>query len=100
MFYPIATAYVTNPEPAVPAVPAAPAPKQKRPASNQYVYKPNYSEPKVSVWQGRTKKEVEEDNMRIAAQEGAYDKRKVVPTGLKPDQMCWVVEVDGSHTLR
>ena len=51
-------------------------------------------------WQGRTKAEVEEDNMKIAQREGAYAARKVEPVGLNEDQMVWVVEVDGTHTLR
>ena len=51
-------------------------------------------------WQGRSKAEVEEDNMKIASREGAYDKRKIAPVGMKDDQMMWVVELDGSHTLR
>ena len=60
--------------------------------------KPKKPEPRK--WQGRTVAEVEEDNMKIAAREGAYAARKVQPVGLKEDQMVWVVEVDGSHTLR
>jgi hypothetical protein len=51
-------------------------------------------------WQGRTKAEVEEDNMRIAAKEGAYVARKVEPIGLTEDQPVWVVLGDGSHSLR
>jgi hypothetical protein len=51
-------------------------------------------------WQGRTKAEVEEDNMRIAAKEGAYMARKVEPIGLTEDQPVWVVLGDGSHSLR
>ncbi|KAK5120853.1 hypothetical protein LTR85_005920 [Meristemomyces frigidus] len=54
---------------------------------------------KANKWQGRSKAEVEEDNMKIASKEGAYDKRKVVPQ-VNDDQMMWVVETDGSHTLR
>lgn len=54
----------------------------------------------VHAWQGRTKAEVEEDNMKIAMREGVYDERKVEPLGLKADQMVWCVEVDGTHTMR
>ncbi len=51
-------------------------------------------------WQGRTKAEVEEDNMKIAAKEGVYEKRVVEPVGLEDDQPVWVVLGDGSTTLR
>ena len=56
--------------------------------------------PAPTKWQGRTRAEVDEDNMKIAAGHGAYDERKVEPKGLKPDQMVWVVEPDGAQTLR
>ncbi|KAM0723374.1 hypothetical protein Q7P37_000360 [Cladosporium fusiforme] len=88
------------------AAPApAPAPKPSNTANmNTFTYHPTFSEkPAVKVtnkWQGRTKGEVEEDNQKIAAEEKVWDKRKVVPTGLPDDQMCWVVEADGSYTLR
>ena len=79
---------------------AMPMPMQAQPVPATYVYKPAYSAPKPKEWKGRTKAEVDEDNMKIAAKEGAYDKRKVVPVGMKDDQMMWCVETDGSHTLR
>ncbi|KAF2768748.1 hypothetical protein EJ03DRAFT_328052 [Teratosphaeria nubilosa] len=72
----------------VPMVVPAPAPK------------PEYKPPKAAKWQGRTKKQVEEDNMKIAAREGACEKRKVKPVGVKEEQMMWCVETDGSTTLR
>jgi len=53
-----------------------------------------------NLWVGRTKAQVDEDNMKLAATEGAWDKRKIVPTGVGEDQMMWCVEGDGSHTLR
>jgi hypothetical protein len=56
-----------------------------------------------NAWLGRTKAQVEEDNMKIAKAEGAYDKKnygKMVPSDMKDDQMCWVVELDDGHTLR
>lgn len=56
--------------------------------------------PEVRKWQGRTKAEVEEDNMKIAKAEGACDARQVEPIGLKADQMVWIIEEDGSPTLR
>lgn len=51
-------------------------------------------------WQGRTKAEVAEDDMKIAAAQGAYAPRKVVPLGLADDQVVWVVEADGATVLR
>ncbi|KAK3679682.1 hypothetical protein LTR78_000058 [Recurvomyces mirabilis] len=71
--------------------------------ANYHVYQPQYAapqQPRPYEWKGRTKKQVEEDNMILAAKVGAYDKRKVVPTGVKDEQMMWCVETDGSHTLR
>ncbi|KAK4565944.1 hypothetical protein LTR86_003793 [Recurvomyces mirabilis] len=73
--------------------------------ANYHVYQPQYAatqqpQPQPYEWKGRTKKQVEEDNMILAAKVGAYDKRKVVPTGVKDEQMMWCVETDGSHTLR
>jgi hypothetical protein len=56
--------------------------------------------PEALKWQGRTKQEVEEDDMKIAAKEGAYEKRKVEPVGLAEDQPVWVVLEDGKHGLR
>ena len=38
--------------------------------------------------------------MKIAKAEEADKVRKVAPVGLKADQMVWVVEWDGSPTLR
>jgi len=85
-----------------------PMPGYGMPMPGCYAYAPpaaqpvnyQYAAPKPSKWQGRSKKEVDEDNMKIAAKEGAYDKRKVEPVGVKDDQMMWCVETDGSHTLR
>jgi hypothetical protein len=90
----------------VPA-PAPPDPQAPKPAAqvpNTYTYHPSYAEKPAEAptnkWQGRTRVEVEEDNLKIAADEKVWEKRKVVPTGLAEDQMCWVVEVDSSYTLR
>ncbi|EMC94143.1 hypothetical protein BAUCODRAFT_36613 [Baudoinia panamericana UAMH 10762] len=93
------------PTPAYYTYAVPPQPQQPQPMSNYYIYQPAYSAPAVApiqgnVWTGRTKAQVEEDNMKIAAKEGANDKRKIVPTDIKDDQMCWCVELDGSHTLR
>ena len=72
---------------------------------NEYEYAPAKAEkkvksPKLHKWQGRTKAEVDEDNMLMAKREGAWDERKVEPVGLAPDQMVWCVETDGTNTLR
>jgi hypothetical protein len=90
----------------VPTAPPPPAaPKPADPVPNTYTYHPSFTEKPAAVvvankWQGRTKAEVEEDNLKIAADEKVCEKRKVVPVGLAGDQMCWVVEADGSYTLR
>lgn len=70
-------------------VPLSPAPAEE---------KPKKASPRK--WQGRTKAEVQEDNMKIAAREGAYEARKVEPVGLKEDQMVWVVEGDKDQNLQ
>lgn len=96
-------AYVPTAAPApapAPAPVAVPKPSNKM---NTYTYHPTFEKPAVketNKWQGRTKAEVEDDNQKIAAEEKVWDKRKVVPTGLADDQMCWVVEADASYTLR
>lgn len=98
--------YAAVPAPAqvvAPAPASVAAPKPEEP-NNTYTYHPTFTEkPAVKEtykWQGRTKGEVQEDNLKIAAEEKVWEKRKVVPTGLATDQMCWVVEVDGNYTLR
>jgi hypothetical protein len=83
--------------------PAEPKAVDPAPVSNTYTYHPSFSEKPAETtykWQGRTKAEVEEDNLKIAEDEKVWEKRKVIPAGLAPDQMIWVVEVDGSYTLR
>nr|POE72792.1 hypothetical protein CFP56_30731 [Quercus suber] len=52
------------------------------------------------AWFGRTRAEVEADNMRIAAEEQAYEKRTMVPSDMADDQKCWVIELDESQTIR
>lgn len=81
-------------------------PKKSSPANKEFTYVPKKSEPEekkkpsTNPWIGRTKAQVDEDNVKIAKQLGAYEKRKVAPTDAKDDQPFWVVENDGSHTLR
>ncbi|KAI6861989.1 hypothetical protein KC343_g15694 [Hortaea werneckii] len=91
-------AYYPYPPQAMPAMPGFP-PFAYPPAA-AYVYQPPYTAPQPTEWKGRTKAEVDEDNMKIAAKEDAYGKRKIQPIGVKDDEMFWVVELDGSHTLR
>ena len=79
------------------------APKASEPVPNTHVYIPKFTEKPAEAaneWLGRTKAQVDVDNTKIAADEKVWEKRKVVPTGLPDDQMCWVVEADASYTLR
>ncbi|CZT21294.1 uncharacterized protein RCC_07157 [Ramularia collo-cygni] len=112
--------YYTYASPVPPVVVAASKPKTPKPAAavitapapaNYHVYTPAFhgapaveveepKQPQPNVWQGRTKAQVQEDNMKYAKTEGAWDPRKVAPVGLADEQMCWVIELDGSHTLR
>ncbi|KAK3698646.1 hypothetical protein LTR37_016875 [Vermiconidia calcicola] len=62
--------------------------------------KPKKKKIEPRKWQGRTKAEVEEDNMKIAAREGTYAARKVEPQGLKEDQVVWVVGEDEEPVLQ
>ncbi|GAB7351028.1 hypothetical protein MBLNU459_g1515t1 [Dothideomycetes sp. NU459] len=52
------------------------------------------------TWVGRTKKQVDEDNIQIAVNEGIYKPNDIVPKGAKDDQLFWCIETDGSNTLR
>lgn len=56
--------------------------------------------PKERTWVGRTKKEVDQDNAKIAHREGVYEPNPIMPKGAKPDQLFWVSELDHSNTLR
>ena len=103
---------------AAPAPDPAPAPAEKeedekeKPKKSsspkmEFTYVPKKCAPpeekkksSTNPWIGRTKAQVDEDNVKIAKQLGAYEKRKVAPTDAKNDQPFWVVETDGSHTLR
>ncbi|KAK5683099.1 hypothetical protein LTS10_004630 [Elasticomyces elasticus] len=95
MAYPAPAYYNYGPQPMMVSQPQMP---------NYHVYQPSQQPVAVpqqgNPWIGRTKAQVDEDNMKLAKTEGAYDKRKVVPVGVKEDQMMWCVETDGSHTLR
>lgn len=52
------------------------------------------------VWVGRTKKQVDEDNVKIAVNEGIYGFNEIMPKNARPDQLFWVIELDGTNTLR
>ncbi|THV84585.1 hypothetical protein D6D23_09333 [Aureobasidium pullulans] len=55
---------------------------------------------KDRVWVGRTKKQVDEDNAKIAHKEGVYKPNEMVPKGASSDQLFWVIEPDNTNTLR
>lgn len=81
-------------------------PEKSSSSKMEFTYVPKKSAPEekkkasTNPWIGRTKAEVDEDNAKIAKEMGAYEKRKVAPADAKDDQPFWVVENDGSHTLR
>ena len=56
--------------------------------------------PQANNWLGRTKKEVEVDNMKLAKQEGANEKRKMAPIGVSDDQLFWVMDENDDAHLR
>lgn len=112
--------YYTYAQPGPPVIVPAPKPKTPKPVAPQtsapapanfHVYTPAVigapavaveepKQPQPNTWQGRTKAEVEEDNMKAAKKHGAWDARKVAPINMADEQLCWVIELDGSHTLR
>ena len=51
-------------------------------------------------WVGRTRAQVEEDNLKIAERENVYKYNAMKPVGAAPDQLFWVLEIDGATTLR
>ncbi|KAK4623310.1 uncharacterized protein CLAFUR5_07387 [Fulvia fulva] len=100
-YYTYATAPVPTPAP-------APAPASAKPAksANFHVYQPmSEKSEKAAVsdgnmWLGRTKQQVEEDNMKIAKKAGAYDKRKIAPIVEDDNTLFWVNELDKTQTVR
>lgn len=56
--------------------------------------------PQANIWMGRTKKQVEEDNMKIAKKQGANAKRKMAPMDVSDDQLFWVTGSDSEAELR
>ena len=52
------------------------------------------------LWLGRTKAQVEEDNVKIAMRESVYRYDPMKPKDPKTDQLFWCVELDGATTLR
>ena len=53
-----------------------------------------------NLWVGRTKAQVDEDNIKVAMRENVYKYDAMKPKDAKPDQLFWVVELDQSTTLR
>ncbi|KAF2220548.1 hypothetical protein BDZ85DRAFT_266776 [Elsinoe ampelina] len=51
-------------------------------------------------WIGRTRAQVDEDNLKIAAREGVFKYDPMKPSGAAPDALFWVSELDGRTTLR
>lgn len=51
-------------------------------------------------WLGRTKAQVEADNIKIAARENVFKNDQMKPKDAKADQLFWVVEIDGRTNLR
>ena len=87
-----------SPFPAPVAQPPPPAEEKKEAKKEKKAKSPKPASP--IKWQGRTKAEVEEDDMKVAAREGAYAERQVEPIGLDADQVVWVVDTDGGNELR
>ncbi|KAF2725210.1 hypothetical protein K431DRAFT_290897 [Polychaeton citri CBS 116435] len=72
-------------------------------APNRHIYIPvkeDVAKLDVKAWVGRTKNQVDEDNMRIAKAEDAYKGCKVQPVDVSDQQFFWVVDADGTNTLR
>ncbi|KAK5015607.1 hypothetical protein LTR60_002479 [Cryomyces antarcticus] len=115
-YYPQFTYYPQYPQQYVYATAPAPAPKAPEPQPHTYQYfspyatyqTPAYAYPAAvnnansnqHVWFGRTKAQVDEDNMKIALREGVFRPNEMVPRTAGDDQMFWVRELDGSNTLR
>ncbi|KAI4741394.1 hypothetical protein E4T50_08180 [Aureobasidium sp. EXF-12298] len=78
------------------AMPNYPVPVHAETASSASSAKPKADR----IWVGRTKKQVDEDNAKIAHKEGVYKPNEMVPKAASPDQLFWVIEPDDSNTLR
>ncbi|SMR59460.1 unnamed protein product [Zymoseptoria tritici ST99CH_3D1] len=90
-----------------PPTPAEPIPEPAPAKNNTHFYVPRFTGgeeavviPQPSAWLGRTKAQVEEDNSKIAKEQGAWDARKMVPKDVPDDQVLWVIELDNTKTLR
>ncbi|TKX26823.1 hypothetical protein C1H76_0978 [Elsinoe australis] len=53
-----------------------------------------------NFWIGRTRAQVDEDNIKIAAKENVFKYDAMKPAGAVADALFWVVELDGRTTLR
>ncbi|KAF2090744.1 hypothetical protein K490DRAFT_62065 [Saccharata proteae CBS 121410] len=80
--------------------------------AQQYAYQQAYYPPqpakpanpaeekdKHHTWYGRTRREVEEDNLAMAKRENVFKKDDMGPHDAKPGQLFWVKELDGSTQL-
>ena len=79
------------------AMPTSPVPVQAETASSTSSSKPK---PDQRIWVGRTKKQVDEDNAKIAHKEGVYKPNEMIPKDASPDQLFWCIEPDDTNTLR
>ncbi|KAJ9659471.1 hypothetical protein H2201_007362 [Coniosporium apollinis] len=52
------------------------------------------------LWYGRTKAEVDADNLRMARDEGVNNPNDLAPHNPRDDQQFWVQELDGQFSLR
>jgi len=80
------------------AMPTYPVPVQAETASN--TSSSSKPKPDQRIWVGRTKKQVDEDNAKIAHKEGVYKPNEMVPKDASPDQLFWCIEPDDTNTLR
>jgi hypothetical protein len=90
---------LTTAVPVAYAIPTYPIPIHAETASNS-TSTSSAKPPPHRTWVGRTKKQVDEDNAKIAHKEDVYKPNEMVPKGASPDQLFWCIEPDDSNTLR
>ena len=96
-YSPFPFAMPTTAIPVAYAMPTYPVPVQAETASSTSSSKPK---PDQRIWVGRTKKQVDEDNAKIAHKEGVYKPNEMIPKDASPDQLFWCIEPDDTNTLR
>lgn len=67
--------------------------KQIRPAGSE-------AETYYNRWVGRTKAQVDEDNVKLALSENVWKYDAMKPKDARPEQLFWVIELDQKTTLR